>query len=82
MARYRFYRNGDLQKSASLSTSVGKQWLDNTQEEWSKNLMPQVAPGEFDPNNGIEVNRVSDLELLVTTTGGHKLRWVVIEGGQ
>lgn len=51
--------------------------LDGIQKEWSKNIMPAVATGQFDPNNATEVIRHSSLVLLVTTTGGHKLSWSV-----
>jgi hypothetical protein len=78
MKRYRFYYNGKLSKSTEVTPERGQKWLDNSQADWSKNLMPQVAKGEFDPNNGSEVTRVSPTELLVTTTGGHKLRWVIL----
>jgi hypothetical protein len=55
-----------------------ERYIDNMEAEWRRNgLHPLVQPGEFDPNNAHEVTRVSRTELQVTTTGGHKLRWIV-----
>lgn len=79
MARFRTYLEGKLNKSTEVTIERGTKWLDNTQAEWSRNLMPLTLPGEFDPNNGHEVTRVSPTELLVTTTGNRKLRFVVVE---
>lgn len=77
-ARQRFYYDGKLTKTSKGSLERLRRWLDNMEREWSKNLMPQVAPGEFDPNKGSEVTRVSIDELHVVTTGGHVLRTVNI----
>lgn len=80
MTRFRTYLDGKLSKSTEVSSRERAiKWLDNSQEQWSKNIGPIVAAGEFDPNNVHEVTRVSETELLVTTTGNHKLRFVVIE---
>lgn len=66
MAKYRFYRDGVLMKSSKVSTDTGKAWIDEHEGHW------QLVDAECD--------RVSPFELIVTTTGGHKLRWVVTEG--
>lgn len=82
--RFRTYRQEksaakfELLKSSEVTRERGIKWLDNRQADWSRNLMPQVADGEFDPNSGSEVIRVSETELHVTTTGGHRLRFVVV----
>ena len=79
MARYRTYLDGKLNKATEVTHERGIKWLDNTQSEWSRNLGPLVVAGDFDPNNGYEVIRVSETELLVTTTGNRKLRFVLVE---
>jgi hypothetical protein len=79
----RFYFDGKLQKTGKpRDIETLRTWLDNIQREWSRNLMPLTLPGQFDPNNGHEVTRVSLDELLVTTTGNHKLRFVNVERKQ
>lgn len=75
---YRLYVDGKLSKSQRIDKPRAIRWLDNSQAMWSKNLMPLVAPGEFDPNNGHEVTRVSETELLVTTTGNRKLHYKIV----
>ena len=75
MARFRTYEEGKLIKSSNCTPEQGAKWLDLCQADWAKNLMPLVLPGEFDDNNGHEVTRVSDTELLVTTTGNRHLRY-------
>lgn len=79
MGRYRFYYDGKLSASSRADAQRAIRMIDAAQKDWSRNIMPQVEPGEFDPNNGSEVTRVSSTELLVTTTGGHKLRFVFVE---
>jgi hypothetical protein len=75
--KQRFYYDGKRQKTSSeKDVTILRKWLDNLQADWSRNLAPIVQPGEFDPNNGSEVRRVSEDELYVITTGGHHLRWV------
>lgn len=78
--RQRFYLDGKLQKTTKPNDPAKlRVWLDNLETEWSSELGPLVAPGEWDPNNGHEVTRVSPDELLVTTTGNRKLRFVNVE---
>lgn len=70
MARYRHYINGDLTKTARLSTSVGKMWIDHHQAEWRGRL-------------NIAVDRVSNFELIVVVKGDKKdftHRYIVTEG--
>jgi len=78
MARFRTYVDGKLTKSSETDYTRAVRWLDNIQRDWSSNLGPLVQPGEFDPNNGHEVTRVSEAELLVTTTGNRKLKFVIV----
>ena len=68
MARYRFYRNGDLMKSAKVSTDTGKSWIDVYFEHWSN-------------VEGATVNRVSDLELRVNCNG-IDMKFIVTEGDE
>ena len=78
--RQRHYYNGKLTKSSSpRDLATLRRWLDNVQAEWSRNIMPQVKPGEFDPNNASQVNRESLDELSIITTGGHKIRLLNVE---
>lgn len=78
--RQRLYIDGKLTKTTKPNTpETLRKWLDNAQQMWSAHLGPLALPGEFDPNNGHEVTRVSPDELLVTTTGNRKLRIVNIE---
>jgi hypothetical protein len=80
MINQRFYINGKLHKtSKGLTVEKSRRYLDNIEREWSKHLAPLTLPGEFDFNKGHEVTRVSTDELLVTTTGNKKLRFVNIE---
>lgn len=80
MYKIDFYIDGEKQKRlADYSLERAIKLVDLYQKTWSKNLMPQVKHGEFDPNNGSEVIRESAFELLVITTGGHKLRWIIRE---
>lgn len=78
--RQRHYVDGKLVRSAAGNPETLRKWLDNMQREWSKHLGPLVQPGEFDPNNGHTVERVSIDELIVVTTGGRVLRTVNVEG--
>lgn len=79
MYKLRFYYDGKLKHSAT-KTDVARviRNLDAIQADWSRNIMPQVAPGQFDPNNASEVIRESPTELFVITTGSHKLRWILV----
>jgi hypothetical protein len=78
-ARFRIYRNGKLCQSNACDVERGQKWLDNAQQQWEKHAGgPIVGPGEFDPNNAHTVTRVDQNTLEVTTTGGHKLRFVVV----
>lgn len=81
MYKLDFYIDGHKQKRSAHDYSLERaiKLVDLYQKTWSKNLMPQVKPGEFDPNNGSEVIRESAFELLVITTGGIKLRWIIRE---
>lgn len=78
--RQRLYLNGKLQKTTKAQTpETLRKWLDNAQTMWSSHMGPLVGPGEFDPNHGHKVSRPSQDELLVTTTGGRKLRYLNVE---
>lgn len=76
----RIYVDGKLTRTAKpRDLATARQWMTNMEREWSRNLGPLTLPGEFDPNNGHEVTRVSPDELLVTTTGNKKLRIINVE---
>lgn len=75
--RQRLYFDGKLHKTTKPNEpETLRRWLDNAEKMWSAHLGPLTLPGEFDPNNGHEVTRVSPDELLVTTTGNHKLHYI------
>jgi len=63
--RQRFYVNGKLERSIKGEAETLRRYIDNAQREWSKNLMPLTAPGEFDFNNGHSVERLSQDESTV-----------------
>lgn len=77
-ARTRFYYNGKLKYSEPGTLDSLRRRLARIEASWAENIMPQVAPGEFDPNNASEVSRVSADELRVVTTGGHRLHWKIV----
>jgi hypothetical protein len=76
MAKMKFSFDGGRPKvSRDCPEQLLQEQLDRIQAKWSENIMPRVAPGEFDPNNASEVNRVSRNVLEIITTGSHKLVW-------
>ncbi len=79
MYKQRFYLDGKLHKtSEKRDVETLRRWLNNLEAEWSANIGPLVEAGQFDPNNGHTITRVSPDELLVITTGNKKLRFVNI----
>lgn len=76
--RQRFYFDGKLSKTTKPTTvETLRKWLDNIERDWTKRgLLPLTAAGEFDVNGCHESTRISPDELTITTSGGHKLRWI------
>lgn len=81
MYRQDSWFNGKRKAGKTITEDIARlrKWLDNLESDWRKNMMPMVKPGEFDPNNASEVTRLSPDELLVVTTGAHKLRFLNVE---
>ena len=55
-----------------------RQYLDNLERDWTRaGLWPLTQSGDLEPNNAHEVTRVSPDELIIVTTSGRKIRFIV-----
>lgn len=72
------YKNGKLIKTSNhFPIENLRKYLDNIQHDWESNLMTRedVLTLGFNPNNAISVNRLSQDELIIETTGNDILRF-------
>lgn len=67
--------------SSDTTLERGIKMLDHKQTDWSRNIMTEKelahVYGSFDPNNALSVERRSQTELYVVTTGKARLKFEV-----
>jgi hypothetical protein len=78
--RQRTYFDGKLRRSGKPTRqSTLRRYLDNIQADWLRNgLFPLTPAGEAGVNNAHTVTRVSEDELVIVTTEGHTLRFIIV----
>lgn len=81
MFRLRRYVDGKLVHTSKPRAEKAEllRWMENYQADWSRHIEDGHLPEMIGTNQGKEVSRVSDDELLVTTTEDRKLRFIIVE---